>query len=380
MRGSLAAEALLGRFISTSTVSSESNLALADIICDVVDAPDVHVWRGVSADRRKVNLVIQKGPPAATDREGLVLCGHMDTVPALEPDWQSDPFALKETDDRFIGRGTTDMKGFLALATHAFVRARSAQLKRPLTLVFTRDEEVGMQGARELVEQWGVPFEVPKPMIIGEPTSLRAVYTHKGHVDMRITLRGRSAHSAYPHLGDNAIEKAGRAIVALTELAEQLRNERSAKSASFADVPFVPLNVAMVTGGVAVNVVPERCEIRVGMRPLPSATIEACAERVASALDRVLPKAYELEVVHGSPGFELSQHTSIYHHLCTADRITGGVSFATDASWLSQGGFECVICGPGSIEVAHRPNEFLLKSQWVEAEQLIEQAISHFCL
>jgi len=188
---------LLARLVAFDTTSRNSNLPLADFLCDYLDRPGVRIERQPSPDGTKTNVVAWLGPEPGGpegERPGLVLSGHMDVVPAEEEGWQSDPFTLADAGDRWVARGACDMKGFLAIAANAAVGAGPA-LRAPLALVFTYDEEVGTLGARHLLESYAAGRLLPRSAIIGEPTSLRVARAHKGHLKMRITLHGRSAHS-----------------------------------------------------------------------------------------------------------------------------------------------------------------------------------------
>ena len=193
----LSDSALLSRLVGFDTTSRNSNLELADFLCDYVDGT-ARVTRQPSQDGEKANLILAFGPEG-TDREGLVLSGHMDTVPAEEPGWKSDPFTLTDRGDDLVGRGSCDMKGFLAVATNVAMETKN--LKKPLVLVFTYDEEVGTLGARHLAEHWADAGALPRSAIIGEPTSMRVIRLHKGHVKMkrqRIAVGGVPAHSGLP--------------------------------------------------------------------------------------------------------------------------------------------------------------------------------------
>jgi acetylornithine deacetylase len=373
---------LLARLVAFETVSERSNLDLVDAIADYLDGPDVEIVRHYSPDRERANLLVKLGPAVDEQRNGLVLCGHLDVVPATEPEWNQHPFQLATHDDRLVGRGTADMKGFISLAVNLFAQAKRKRLKHPLALLLTRDEEVGTQGAYDLVER---PLEAPLPRhtVVGEPTGMKAVRVHKGHTRMRVTLRGRAAHSGYPHLGKSAIAAAGKAINALTELAEQFSRERAETSELFPAVPFVPLNVGTVQGGRAVNVVADHCTLELGLRPLPKMDCEALYGRIERALDGALDKgSFELTLLDESPPHWLDAERPIYRHVCQAIGQTceASVAYATDAGWLGQLGLECVICGPGSIEVAHRPNEHIEQAQLQAGRILLEQLLIRHCL
>jgi acetylornithine deacetylase len=373
--------ALLARLVSFDSTSAHSNLPLSDWIADYLDRPGVRIERNRSADGTKANLVVTIGPKTGPEREGLVLSGHMDVVPAGDG-WESDPFALASLDGRYVARGACDMKGFLALAMNVAVALRPERLRRPLVLLFTYDEEVGTVGARHFVDTWTDAELLPRATLIGEPTSLRAVRTHKGHLKLKASFRGRSAHSGYPHLGVNAIEPAGTAITALAELGRELARERPASGGHFPEVPYVALSVTRIEGGTADNVIPDRCALEVSARLLPGMRGEDVLAGARNALEAGLGGVpFELDVTGESPALELREDAQIYRAVCheVGQAETVGVSFATDAGWLQRLGLECVIFGPGSIEVAHKPNEWLPADEFARARGMLERVVDHFC-
>jgi len=386
---------LLARLVAFDTTSDRSNLELAEFLAGYLERPGVRVRLLPSGDAEKANLVVFAGPALGDadgghgDRPGLVLSGHMDVVPAGEG-WSSDPFTLTDAGDSWVARGSADMKGFLALAANLARAVEPARLAAPLVLILTYDEEVGMLGARHLVESWdGVPWREPLPRaaVIGEPTELAVVAAHKGHVKLRAVLRGRSAHSGYPHLGVNAIEAAGRAIAALTELRRALESERPPGAERFAETPYPALNVATVHGGTAVNVVPERCAIEVGVRVLPGMDAAALAERVRAAIAAAAagrdpgPVEVGFEPLAESPPLAVRAGAPILSALA---ELTGrgdldAVSYATDGGWLARLGLDCAVWGPGSITVAHKPDESLPKADLAAARPVLEALIERFC-
>ncbi|MBW8875379.1 MAG: acetylornithine deacetylase [Acidobacteria bacterium] len=376
---------LLARLVAFDTTSRNSNLPLADFLCDYLDRPGVRIARNPSTDGRKANLVAWVGPEPARDRRGLVLSGHMDVVPAEEAEWRSDPFTLADGGDRWVARGACDMKGFLAVAANLAAEARPEHWRAPLALVLTYDEEVGTLGAKRLTESFPEAATLPRNAIIGEPTSLRVARAHKGHLKLRVTLHGVPAHSGYPHLGANAIEPAGRVIVALAGLRRELEAEAPPNRELFPEVPFVPLNVGTVHGGAAINVVPDRCVVELGVRPLPGLASAELIERIDRAVRAAAapfaPVSVDVELLSDSPPLLLDAAAPIHRHLCTLVGQTAGesVSFATDAGWLQHLGLDCAIFGPGSIAVAHKPNEHLPKAEFAAARELLATTIDHFC-
>jgi acetylornithine deacetylase len=396
---------LLARLVAFDSTSRNSNLPIADFLCEYLDRPGVRWVRNPSADGGKVNLIFVVGPEAdgqpqeseeseegAEDgprrRPGLVLSGHMDVVPAEEPEWETHPFTLAERDDRYVGRGACDMKGFLALAANlalaalAEPAASAPRLAHPLALLFTYDEEVGTLGARRLVESCPAARALPSSAVIGEPTGLRVARAHKGHLTMRITLHGRSAHSGYPHLGENAIEPAGEVIAALARLRRELAAEGAPNAELFPEVPFVPLNVGKVQGGAAINVVPDRCAVELGLRALPGVDSRRLAERVErAARAAAAPFEPEIEVLADSQPLLVAEDAPLLRRLCAlvGQHDSATVSFATDAGWLQRLGMDCVIFGPGSIDAAHRPNEHVPKADLTAARAVLERAIEGCC-
>jgi acetylornithine deacetylase len=310
-----------------------------------------------------------------------VLSGHMDVVPADELGWGSDPFTMADTGDRYVGRGTADMKGFLALAANRLAALDPSSLRRPLVLLFTYDEEVGTLGARRFVDSFAHSDRLPRSVVIGEPTELRVVRAHKGMVRYRLGFTGQAAHSGYPHLGRSAIEPAARAIVALAELRRAMELERPPHADAFPAVPFAALNVGTISGGSAANVIPDRCDAHLGIRLLPGMMAEEMADRVHAAVRAVVDEPFTLEPLSESPAMLLDAGAPIHRALCEAvgQQESHSVMFASDAGWLQRAGFECVLFGPGSIEVAHKPNEFLPVAEFRRAGLLLDGLIARNC-
>ncbi len=375
---------LLRRLVAFDTTSRNSNVPLADFICDYLDRPGIRIERNPSPDGDKVNLVITVGPDDdGGARGGLVLSGHMDVVPAEEEDWRSDPFTLTEVEGTYVGRGTCDMKGFLALAINAAAALEVSKVSQPMALLLTYDEELGTLGAKHFVDTWPEPDRLPAEAIVGEPTSLKVVRMHKGYLKLRLVLRGKAAHTGYPHLGKNAIEPASHAVVALAGLGRELEAERPAHSEHFPEVPYAPLTVARIAGGVAINVVPDRCVVDFGVRLLPDMVSTDMIRRIETAITAALGEhPYELDVISDSPPMLLPEDAQIYTALCqqVGQQETRSASFATDAGWFQTAGFHCVIFGPGSIEVAHKPNESRPIAEFVKAAELLQDVVRRSCV
>ncbi|MGE0354903.1 MAG: acetylornithine deacetylase [Gemmatimonadales bacterium] len=382
MPGLLSDTELLRRLIAFDTTSANSNRPLVEFLCDYLEGRGAVLELLPSPEGDKANLLVTLGPSAGPDRAGLVLSGHTDVVPAREQGWESDPFTLVERDGRFIARGTCDMKGFLALAVNRLAGLNARDLRAPLVLLFTYDEEVGTLGARDFVAATPAVNALPAQAVIGEPTSLRPVRSHKGHLKLRLEFAGRTAHSGFPALGRNAIEPAGRAVAALGQLRAQLERERPPSGGLFPDVPFVALNLARIEGGSAINVIPDRCTLDLGLRLLPDSAAPVLTARVLEAVTRVVPaEAFRLASLGESPAMVLDPSAPLFQALC---RETGcadgpGLAFATDAGWLHQLPMDCVILGPGDIAVAHRPNEWLPVAEFHRAGEILDRMIARFC-
>lgn len=371
---------LLARLVAVDSTSHLSNLPIAEALADYLVRPGVRIDLLRSPDPDKANLLVRIGPDEVEG--GLTLSGHMDTVPAGEPEWRSDPFTLTRNGERYVARGSADMKGFLALAANRLAALDPARVRRPVALLFTHDEEVGTVGAR-LFSQAADRPPLPRDVIIGEPTRLEVVRLHKGMLRLQLTFHGIAAHSAYPHLGRNAIEPAGRAIVALSELRAELEAERPPHGEHFPHVPFVALNIGTVAGGRAANVVPDRCVVQLGIRLLPGSGTEEITERVRRTVRQALPaEAFDLDHVSLSPPLMLAEDADLHRELCheLGQRGSRSVNFATDAGWLQQAGFRCVLFGPGNIEDAHRANESVPAGDLIRAREVLERLIARRCL
>ncbi len=379
---------LLTKLVGFDSTSHKSNLPIVDFLRDYLDRPGIRLTvqpAPAPQQETKANLIVELGPESnPARRDGLMLSGHVDVVPAVEPEWQSDPFALQIEEDRYIGRGSCDMKGFVALAVNTLVRrqAAGAELKAPLALVITYDEELGTLGAHHFVQTWDPAHALPRRSIIGEPTSLEVVRLHKGHTKMDLKISGTPAHSGYPHLGHCAIEPMGRAITALADLRRELKEERVPSSEFFPEVPYVALNLGRIWGGTADNIVPDSSELVIGFRILPGMQSQTIEDRVRLALEKALEgESWRLERRNLSPPMSLPAEDDLYRHLCgmVHQEKTVSASYATDAGWFQQGGFSCLLWGPGDIGVAHKPNEWLPKEEFERASRQLEQVVASFC-
>jgi acetylornithine deacetylase len=367
---SLAARAveILERLVAFDTTSRLSNLALIAWVEDYLAEHGVASRRVVSSDGRKANLLASIGPAV---EGGVVLSGHTDVVPVDGQPWSSDPFTLVERDGRLYGRGAADMKGFIALALAAVPDLKAAALQRPAHFAFSYDEEVGCLGAPHLIAVIAAELPRPSVVIVGEPTSMEAVSGHKGIASFRVTVTGHEAHSSLTHLGVSANMAAVKLMAALDAVSERLAVADPAS-------PFLPkgasLTIGLIAGGTAVNILARECvfcfDLRcpAGLDPMVVlADFFALAERMDGELKARAPQAgVTVELLANVPAFA-SEPDGEAERL--ARRLTGDngparvVSYAAEAGQFQQAGFSVVLCGPGSIDQAHQPDEFIEVSQ-----------------
>lgn len=384
MRSPLSNAELLARLVAFDTVSDRSNRPIVDFICDYLDDPRIHKLRLPDATGTKDNLyawIAPDGPPV--DGAGLLLSGHVDVVPANEPEWTTNPFELAETADAYVARGACDMKGFVALAINALLESCWRPPRAPLALLLTYDEETGTYGAQHFAEGWQRQAPLPRAVIVGEPTSLRAVRMHKGHLKMRATFRGRTAHSAYPQLGCSAIEPAARVVTALAGLNQRWTGMRNAASVHYPETPSPNLNIGRIRGGDAINVVPDWCTVELGVRLMPGMTPDEFERQVRDVVRETAgDAAHTIESLGTSPALLLGDDAPVYRSLCEllGQRDTIAVSYATDGGPLATLGLDCVVWGPGDIAVAHKPNERLPKAELARAAELLGSMIHSFCV
>jgi acetylornithine deacetylase len=384
---SRAALDMIDRLIAFPTVSRDSNLGLIEFARDHLAALGVRPRLVHDASRRKANLFCTLADDAERVRTtGIVLSGHTDTVPVDGQDWASDPFRASHRDGRIHGRGSADMKGFIAIALAWAPRFLAAQKTIPVHLSLTFDEETTFIGVNTLVADLAEAGIRPAGCIIGEPTDMQAIVAHKGKRDFCCRVRGREAHSSLTPTAVNAIEYAAQIIAFIRALAERVAREEP-RDHRFA-VPHSTLQTGVIRGGIAVNVVPRDCEFEFEMRNLPATPHEALTQPILDHVARellprmkaVAPEAdIAFEMGMNLPAFGIAPEAPIVRWAMelaqTAHQGTGAVGFATEASVFQRVGIPTVVLGPGSIEQAHRPDEFISYAQVAACEQFFARLI-----
>ncbi len=376
---------LLARLIGFATVSRESNLDLIEFIRDYLAAQGVESELFYNDARTKANLFATIGP---RDRGGVVLSGHTDVVPVDGQAWTVEPFRLSERDGRLYGRGTADMKGFLAsvlAAVPAFV-AHAAALAMPVHLAFSYDEEVGCLGVRPMLAELARRAHRPRLCLIGEPTGLKPVLGHKGKLAMRCHVKGAACHSAYAPYGVNAIEYAAKLIGHLGEIGARLA-EPEHHDARF-DPPFSTVQTGVIHGGRALNIVPSECEFDFEVRALPGYDAQEVADDLASFADaELLPR---MRAVKPDTGIRF-QPLGAYPGLATPPdseaaqllaRLAGSsdfgtVAFGTEGGLFEGAGIPTVVCGPGSMDQGHKPDEFVSVEQLAGCDAMLGRLLAY---
>jgi acetylornithine deacetylase len=368
---------MIERLVGFDTTSAKSNLALIDFAQDYLERHGVRCRRTLDAEAGKANLFASLGPEVPG---GVVLSGHSDVVPVDGQPWDSDPFRVVERDGRLYGRGTADMKSFLATALALVPEFQAQPLRKPLHIAISYDEEVGCIGVGHLIADITRHLPMPEMVIIGEPTDMRIINGHKGCFLFETRVQGQAAHSSQPHRGGNAILAAGRLIAYLADTADAKR--RAAPADSPFDPPYTTFNLGQIEGGKAINIVAQECRFTWEFRPLPGEDAEAIVaafeaharEAVLPALQEFVPEAsIETErlatVLPLAPEADGAAEALVRRLSGVND--TGVVSFATEGGIFQSAGLSAVVFGPGSIDHAHKPNEFITLEQVAACEAFL---------
>jgi len=375
---------MIERLVAFKTVSRDSNMDLIEWVRDYLHAQGAKTRLTHDATGKKANLFATLGD---SPKPGLILSGHTDVVPVDGQNWATDPFVLTEAGGRLFARGSADMKGFigiiLAQAPKFVAALNSKRLDAPLHYALSYDEEVGCLGVRGLIRDLEENGIRPAGCVVGEPTSMQPIIAHKGTHRFRCAVRGREAHSSYVTHGVNAIEYAARLVVYIRQIADRLAQIEK-RDYGFT-VPYSTLSTGLIRGGIAANVVPKDCEIQFDMRTLPQASPEALHEEIrtyaaelAREMQKVDPQSgIDLVWTSQTAGLAASETDAIVRWAMrlSNNSTVGKVSYGTEAGLFQKMGVPTVICGPGDIAEAHRPNEFVALEQLAQCEAFMDRIL-----
>ncbi|MBW8834339.1 MULTISPECIES: acetylornithine deacetylase [Paraburkholderia] len=375
--------ALLAELIGFDTVSRESNLDMIEFVRQYLAELGVESELFYNAERTKANLFATIGP---RERGGIVLSGHTDVVPVEGQAWAVEAFRLTERDGRLYGRGTADMKGFIASVLAAVPTFVERELTLPVHLAFSYDEEVGCLGVRPMLAE--LERRTPKPALclIGEPTELKPVLGHKGKLAMRCHVKGAPCHSAYAPYGVNAIQYAARMIGRLEEIGEQLAQPEHHDERF--DPPFSTVQTGVIKGGRALNIVPAECEFDFEVRALPGFNAHQVADELQTyAEGELLPKMRAVKSdadirfhsLSAYPGLATSPDSEAARLLAliSGSNEFGTVAFGTEGGLFDEAGIPTVVCGPGSMDQGHKPDEFITSEQLSACDAMLTRLADH---
>ncbi|RWA25058.1 acetylornithine deacetylase [Pseudomonas veronii] len=372
--------ALLQTLVGFDTTSRESNLQLIAFVRDYLASHGVASELIYNEARTKANLFASIGP---VEVPGIVLSGHTDVVPVDGQPWSMPPFELTERDGRLFGRGTADMKGYIACVLALVPALVAATLRRPVHIALSYDEEVGCLGVRSLLSVLAQRPVKPMLCIIGEPTELKPVLGHKGKLAMRCDVHGAACHSAYAPHGVNAIEHAAELIGELGRIGQRLRDKQDARF----DPPFSTVQTGVIGGGKALNIVPADCRFDFEVRALPGQAPQAVADELrAYAEQQVLPRmqavsaqsAIRFTELSAYPGLMTDQHSEAAELIAAfcGSRAFGTVAFGTEGGLFDAEGIPTVVCGPGSMDQGHKPDEFVSVAQLAQCDQMLHSMLN----
>jgi acetylornithine deacetylase len=371
----------LEKLIAFPSVSRDSNLDLIAYVRDFLGGFGIASTLVHNEDGRKANLWATIGP---ADTPGVVLSGHSDVVPVEGQAWSSDPFRLTKRDGNFYGRGTADMKGFIACCLAAAEKAAQRTLHTPIHLAFSYDEEIGCVGVRRLLDLLKDAPVKPRLCIVGEPTLMQAVTAHKGKLGFRVTAHGLEAHSSLAPIGVNAIYMASDLISAIRAIQQDIA-ENGISDGDY-EVAYTTLHVGKMQGGEVMNIVPNRCTFDFEIRYLPEddehaivARIKAAAEKIAAGYRGVFNKArFEFMDLQSYPAMNtpVDSEAVKFVHALTGGNSTGKITFGTEGGLFQKAlGTPAVVCGPGNIAVAHKPDEHVSEAQMAQCDRMLERLV-----
>ena len=374
---------LLAKLVSFPTVSLDTNLPLIYFVRDYFAQHGIDSLVIPNEDGTKAGLVAQVGPNVVG---GVALSGHSDVVPVEGQDWTTDPWTLVEKNDRFYGRGTCDMKGFVALAMAAMVKANLMDLQRPLQFALSRDEEIGLLGAPDVANGLLNHFAKVDAVIVGEPTEMKVVTGHKSCDDLQFHVRGYEVHSSRLHEGVSAVMCAARFVEWVRQQNIESQDKIPSATAVLYDPPFTTLHVGKINGGTADNITAKDCYFSIDLRCVGDertedwlVKIQQQVETIEAEMKAVHPDAFfNIHVMRGPAVVpEVEGQAEALARLLTGDNGSHTVSYGTDGGHFQKQGFSVVVCGPGSIAQAHKPDEFIELSEFNAGTIMLERLLEN---
>jgi acetylornithine deacetylase len=366
----MTAEEILAQLVAFPSVVGTPNHAIVDWIASYCRSHGATVSVLTGPEGNRSNLFATIGPKQG---RGYLLSGHMDVVPAREAGWTSDPFKLRRDGDKLFGRGTSDMKGFLACALAAVPRLAGQDLKHPVHLAFSYDEEAGCRGVPHLLAALPGLCEAPLGAIIGEPSRLQAVRAHKGKAAARLEIIGRSGHSSSPDLGLNAVHAMGELVAQIVAYGGQL--EQGPLDPQF-EPPCSTLQVGLIQGGQSVNIIPDHCIAEIELRVVPDADPIVLLAPLRANLLALCDAGFEVawHDLTSYPGLSLAEDSALAALLAelTCSPVLPAVSYGTEAGLYQQAGIDAIIYGPGDIGRAHKPDEYIQTAELAACQTLVE--------
>lgn len=366
---------ILKTLIGFDTTSYKSNLSLIEAIKSLFDSYGISVVVDYNEEGNKANLFATTGP---IDEHGVLLSGHTDVVPANKDHWESDPFIADERDDKIYGRGSTDMKGFIACVIRIMCQASQQKLTIPLHVCLSFDEEVGCLGVRNILPQLPMLIKTPRFCVIGEPTSMQIALGHKGKAVYQARCSGENGHSSMAPNYRNAIHVATQVVTSLVDSQNELA--RSGQRDEEYDIPYTTIHVGKIQGGTALNVVSDNCTIDYEIRHIAEDSIDTITDIINTNLQKQSHSQYaNIHFINAYPGLSTSlEHPELkfLKSLLSDDTTVGKISFGTEGGLFSQTFDSPVfVCGPGSMEQGHKPNEYVEISEMNKCDLFLENLL-----
>jgi acetylornithine deacetylase len=376
---------MIAKLVAFDSTSRNSNLDIIHFIRDYLAEMGAECRLTFDDAKRKANLFATLGP---TDRPGIMVSGHTDVVPVDGQNWTSDPFIVTERDGSLFGRGTADMKSFIALALSLAPEYHDRGLATPLHFAFSYDEEVGCVGVRRLIADLETLPVKPRLCVVGEPTGMKVVAGHKGKRSFLCQVHGRACHSALAS-GVNAIEAAAEMIAEIKSIQRRIRSQGPFDPAY--EPPYTTLHTGVIEGGRALNIVPDHCQFEFEIRALPQQDPDSLTDEITRfASDHIEPEmksvdpksGFRFNIINDTDGFDLTDDNEAVKLVTalTGENRTSRVSFGTEAGLFNRSGIPTVVCGPGFIEQAHKPDEFISLAQIAQGEIFLRRLMDGLCV